>query len=323
MVSFSPIDDPTRDALDASIRHFSKLVGWATVAVAIGVAMEAVEIVHDIVAWCKRWIRTKRELTDLKAVAKVFPAGELIQPTELNPKEPKWVKRFLRCGLIIVVVGVVAEWRCGANLEDAHTALQTFDESLIADTQKEAEGLREQSEAEHLARVKIEAQVAWRRLTDGQKNDIGTNLSRFSNQGVSFWYNTADIEASVFADDIAEAVSRAKTLRVYPPAGVLEMQEGGPANLGKPIKRLEQGVFVQHTKDSKSIALAEAIVKELTVRGFDAFTQEHAEIATEVPTQAWVHVAWRPEGPQGEFKLAAERDARAKNRKAKSSQDAN
>jgi hypothetical protein len=117
MFSLSALNDPTRDALDASVRHFSKLVGWATIAVAIGVAMEAVEIIHDIVAWCKRWRGNKRELTELKAVAEVFPAGELTQPTELHPEEPKWVKRVLRGGLIIVVIGVVAEWRCGANLD--------------------------------------------------------------------------------------------------------------------------------------------------------------------------------------------------------------
>ena len=134
--------------------------------------------------------------------------------------------------------------------------------------------MRKDAEAEHSARVKIEARVAWRHLSESQKVEIGAALRRFSNQGVSFWYHAGDIEALGFTDDIAEAVSRAKTLRVYAPASFMDLQEGGHGNLGKPIKRLETGVIVSSTADAPSCSLADALVKELRVLGFDAKTKK-------------------------------------------------
>lgn len=313
MFSLSTIDDPTRNALDASIRHFSKLVGWATIAVAIGVAMEAVEIVHDIVAWCKQWRRKKRELTELEAVAKVFPAGELMQPTESHPKEPKWVKRVLRGGLIIVVIGVVAEWRCGANLEDAHNALQTFDESLIADTQKEAEGLREQAEAEHLARVKIEARVAWRRLDPKILPVIASHLSQFTKQPALVSYNPSDIEAADFAFDIAMVLHAAKW-DVFEPLAFVRAR-AGPAPFGTngPVPR---GVLVWPTNDVLSVRAAAALVDQLRAYGFDATSSADARFLFAIQptsTRVAVSVEQKPDGPQGEFKLQAEREAKTKN----------
>src|SRR5260370_661994 len=105
--------------------------------------------------------------------------------------------------------------------------------------EKDAAELRKAAEDVRLARVRIEASVAWRRLTEKQKADIGASLKRFANQGVSFWSNTGDVEAQLFAADIAEAVTRAGTLRVYAPAQMLKMMEGGAANLAKPIKRID------------------------------------------------------------------------------------
>src|SRR5437868_1833665 len=38
-LSVSPIVDPVRDRLDGTVRHFSDLVGWATITVAVGVIL--------------------------------------------------------------------------------------------------------------------------------------------------------------------------------------------------------------------------------------------------------------------------------------------
>ena len=80
--SFSPSEDPARAALQARADHFSNLVTWSTVIVAIGVALEGVEIVHDVIAWIKQKRCGKREITALKEVAKVFPSGETRGQTE-------------------------------------------------------------------------------------------------------------------------------------------------------------------------------------------------------------------------------------------------
>src|ERR1700730_10439595 len=113
MFSFPPIADPTRDALDASIRHFSKLVGWATIAVAIGVALEGIELVHDAVVWRRKKRRKKQESAILEEMTDIFPSGEVWAEGEPKPEHPPWVKRLLRVGLILVVIGVVGEWSCG------------------------------------------------------------------------------------------------------------------------------------------------------------------------------------------------------------------
>jgi len=136
MFSLSP--DPIRDALQGQADHFAKLVGWANIAVAVGIAVEGVEIAHDVVTWGKRKRREIRDRIELKELAEICPGGELRQSTESHTDEPRWVKRLLRVGLIIVVLGVVAEWRCGAKLEDAHDAIHQHDLEKIAAADEKA-----------------------------------------------------------------------------------------------------------------------------------------------------------------------------------------
>jgi hypothetical protein len=125
MFSLAPV--PIKDALQGQADHFSKLVGWAYKAVVVGVALESVEIVHDILAWAKKKKSKKRDRAELNEVRELFPADESRQPTESHSSEPRWVKRLLRVGLMLVVIGVVAEWRCGVKLEDAHDAIHQHD----------------------------------------------------------------------------------------------------------------------------------------------------------------------------------------------------
>jgi hypothetical protein len=126
-LSPSTIEDPLRKVLQARADHFSNLVGLATAVVAIGVALEGVEIVHDAIAWWKRKRREKREHAELREIANIFPCGEVRGEPDLHSDHSKWIKRFLRLGLITVVIGVVGEWRCGDKLEDAHNAIHEYD----------------------------------------------------------------------------------------------------------------------------------------------------------------------------------------------------
>jgi hypothetical protein len=187
--------------------------------------------------------------------------------------------------------------RAGRAFERASKA-----DERAAKNEKEAAVLRKRAEDEALARVKIEARVAWRRLTAQQKQDIGLALARsFSNQGVSLWYSQGDTESSWFAADIAEALQAAHTLRVYPPGGIMSMLESG--RLGGPIRRTETGVIVQSTGDERSRQLADGIIHELTVRGFNPARQTDPPVDPNPVPQVWVNVNPRPDGPQGEFKL--------------------
>jgi hypothetical protein len=250
--------------------------------------------------------------------------GEFIAEFTRVAKREESKHKLSRLSLIILILGIAGELlgavrtsqlsgQLIANIEQrAGDAEQRAGEAnkLASENEKEAEGLRKDAESERLARIKIEARVAWRHLSEGQKVEIGTALRHFSNQGVSFWYNAADIEAAMFTADIAEAATKAGTLRVYAPGGVMKAQEGGHGNLGKPIERLETGVIVASTSDTRSCSLAEAIMKELNVRGFDAIARKDPR--TDVAPQVWVNVEPRPEGPQGEFKLQAARETKAK-----------
>lgn len=76
---------------------------------------------------------------------------------------------------------------------------------------------------------------------------------------------------------------------------------------GGPILRSESGVRLQSTRDDRSRRLADAIISELTKRGFDAARQVDPPFDPNPIPQVWVNVDPRPDGPQGEFKLAAEK----------------
>lgn len=131
MLSLPPIADPVRDALDVQVRHFTHLVNLATITVAVGVALEGIEIIHDGIAWAKRKKREKRECSHIREIAEVFPVHDIKKAPESHSEEPRWVKRTLRIGLIAVVIGVVGEWRYGARLEDAHNAVHQYDLAKI------------------------------------------------------------------------------------------------------------------------------------------------------------------------------------------------
>jgi cell division septum initiation protein DivIVA len=187
------------------------------------------------------------------------------------------------------------------------TALRvaTENEKEAAQLRKDAEGLKKQAEDERSERVKIQARVAWRSLTDRQKEDIGSTLRRtFSNLRVSVWYHVGDTEGSWFAADIADALTATHTLRVFPPASVMVLRENAPA--GTTIRREDTGVTLQSTNDDPSRRLAAAIIQELTTRGFDARRQTDPPFDSNPTPQVWVNVEPRPMGPQGEFKLEAD-----------------
>jgi outer membrane murein-binding lipoprotein Lpp len=226
---------------------------------------------------------------------------------------------------VLVLGGVVGEYVFGKKLSQVSEQLQQLADAEVAQSNKdaaqarrdaetakqEAAQLRKDAETERLARVKIEASVAWRHLTDAQKKDIGKALSRFSNEVVGVQYEIAGSDCSSFAADIAEALTEVRGLHVQPPTGQITATYG---KQGQPIRRIGTGVIVQSTNDAGSRSLAEGIIHELMSRGFDATRQKDPPFGTNSAPTVWVEVVLRPEGAQGEYKLQAERDAKAKNK---------
>lgn len=236
MLSLSLIVDPVRELLNAQVRHFSKLVGWANILVALGVAMEGVEFVHDAIVWIKRWRRNKSERAVLKELAEIFPADETKLKKESNSDHPRWVKRFTRVGLIVVVIGVVGEWRCGTKLEDAHNAVHEYDLAKLTEADQKAGAAKDSADKATALETALEVKAAalthrmeiasrqlgaleqdteiqsprWR-LLDKDAPELVEQLSPFSRQTVwTFICGAANASNDIPATD--EAIETARIL---------------------------------------------------------------------------------------------------------------
>lgn len=307
-------DELVRSDLEAFRTIFFICLVAATIAVFAGVALEEGE------AW-------------MHAIDHVLP----LDPITVY----RWAKTLVKVGWILIVIGVAGEGVFEVYLTRADGILSTFDNILLTEARKEASdavlgaataniqvaearqrtaelereaaGLREQTEAERLARVKIEAAVAFRSLDDNQKRDIGTALAHFGSiAGASMWFVNGSTESELFADDIAEAL-RSAHIHTTTVGGIMEMAEGG-GHWDEPIKPSNTGVEIASTSNPVAHDLADVLLKELTSRGFDATRRPDQKSERNPPGLViWVTVLARPKGPQGEFKLQAEREAKAKN----------
>ena len=306
--------------------HLKGLRDWnfhwllaCTFMVGIGLLMELPEIVHDM---CEIYGRKSREL-------KYWLATPLDR-REYHTRD--WVKKWSALGWVLIVLGVMGEGWFESQVSKYDSALSNLTTAAVAEAQKEssqaeaiAKGFDKQiaesnakaasaeatAEAERLARTKIEAAVAWRSLDDKQKQDIGAALASFSPKaGASIWYDSSSTEAQMFADDIAEAL-RSGRIQTTNVGGMMSMAEGGKWN--GPIVRGQTGVIIQSTNVPAAIEFASAVIRELSGRGFDVTRQKDPPFEKGVQPVVWINVEARPKGPQGEYKLQAEREAKAKN----------
>lgn len=199
----SPIADPVRDRLDAKVRHFSDLVGWATITVALGVVLEGTDLALAASEWWKRKRREKREHMQLRELRQVVPIGAARNLSKPYSEEPPWVKIALRIGLILVVVGVVGEWRYGAKLEDAHDAVHEYDlGKILKANQKAGSAAQSAKEAHDLGLdLRVKYDTAERELTELKAAKLPRRLSSdqkdvFRRAVISFKGSTLDISCT-------------------------------------------------------------------------------------------------------------------------------
>jgi hypothetical protein len=164
-------------------------------------------------------------------------------------------------------------------------------ESDVANAKLGAATAMETAERERLARVKIEALVAWRRIEQSDQPRTATRLARFKGQSVGVWFNAGDLEGHTFASDI-EVVLRAAGWRIATFNSLLSLGAG----------KIETGVNVVATGDDASRNAARSIVSELVSLGFDAELSPNVERRT-VPVVI-VNVRAKPNEPQGRAKLS-------------------
>jgi hypothetical protein len=312
--------DSVRLNLEATSEYWFSFVKYAGYAVAIGCAMEAPETFVLMKRW---WLLRFRD----------------IEREDTKEDKKRWIVPLAAIGLFIIVIGIIVETYCEGKVSDIDAAIRGHESDVLSaaeaktaladnkacdaetkagELEKVAAQLRKDAEAERLARAQIEASVAWRRLSDQQKSDIGARLrGRRDSQVVSVWFLSADAEGSNFAADIAEMLRNAN-LRVLPPRPMAPQMQGKGVTTADPIDRWMTGVEVESTADTASLSLADALVKELNAAGFDAQTfgtsnDAPKALEKDLGPNIVLSVAPRPKGPQGEYKLLqAEREAKQK-----------
>lgn len=293
--------------LEISSVPWEHLLPWFTGIVVLGVAMEWWVIWHergdDMQAWRRGTIRAPDRPSTTKfiveAVSILFIAGGIVGELGIGLKIAS-INNALR--------GKSAELRSkNAELRSDSDQLLALVTQQAGDANRRAAEANRKSEDEQLARVKIEAAVAFRSLDDQQKRDIGNALTRFGSiTAASMWFANGSAEAELFADDIAEAL-RFAHIHTTTVGGIMEIREGG-GNFDAPIESANTGVDISSTSNPVARELADALFKELTSRGFDAKHQPDPKSQDNpLAPLIWVTVQARPKGPQGELKLQADR----------------
>jgi hypothetical protein len=252
--------------------------------------------------------------------------GEFIAEFTALAKSESCRHKLARLSLIVLIFGIAGELLSAArtsqlsgqiiaNIEErAANAGQKAGEAndRAAGNEKEAKRLAKLAEDERLARVQLERKVAWRKIDEQSQDAIASDLVQFSKEPSLVSYNPQDIEAESFASDITTALHKAEW-GVFDAMPVLAMREG-PLPFGTNPK-LDTGVHVWSTDDETSRKAATALVKQLSSRGFDAVMSAEAKGLLGIhptSTRVVVSVEHKPEGPQGEFKLQAEKEAKNK-----------
>jgi outer membrane murein-binding lipoprotein Lpp len=301
-----------KNALEHLLSSYNWWMGVSTVAVAIGILGEYVA--HFIFEEDAR--RNKREM----AVSILFG--------------------------VLVLGGVVGEYIFGKKLSQASEQLQQMADAEVAQSNKDAAQARRdaetakgdaakanekagkanerasknEKEAAQLRKdaAKLEASVEWRRLSKEQKKAFADKLKRYAGQRAAIRYNSGDSEGASFAASIADVLICADwKVSLVPPLfpSLLSTSGLSPTGVG-----IQSGVDDSSTAASKPPR--ELLVKLLNGVGFDAdtgFTWKSAPGSTPEERQTIaIAVRHRPEGPQGEYKLQAERDAKAKKKQVQS-----
>ncbi len=169
---------------------------------------------------------------------------------------------------------------------------------LIAMVTQETAQLRKEAEDERMARIQIEENVEWRRLTKKQSCELKSKLGKFAGQVANTDSYQLNPEAAAFANDIVLALRAAKWKATLPSSPVVleTPMSGSPYTL-------KRGVTVMGSLDKVSREASKALVRILNEFGFDA--EDGGMENTRSPLVS-IEVHLRPEGPQGEAKLRAE-----------------
>jgi hypothetical protein len=201
----------------------------------------------------------------------------------------------------VAALGVVITTRVvivkGQQLAKVQADLIRAKDEQVSETLQKGE---RNLEAEKMARVELEQGYAPRRLSEENQKQLAYRLKKFAGQTVSTWFHVGDHEGYVFCSEVASVLGKADW-DVYAPASIIDMAESGRRG----TTTIPTGVYVESTLDEKSKEAMETLVRGLNALGFDA--KGSADIKDKPAPVVVVYVNDRPEGPQGEAKLAKAR----------------
>jgi hypothetical protein len=272
MLSLSSIADQS-DLWQSQADLFSMLVVRATILVAIGVALEGVEFIHDIASWIKRLWGKKRERAALMEVTEFVPVCEIpVKRRRVHSDaQPVLVKVIGYIGLLLVVVGVIGEWKYGAKFEDAQrhlikAARDAANEAEISahkarDEADEAEASSKTARNEARAATLLLARL--KQYMDGRH--IFTPLLTFRSAVSLHPSQSGNFHTTIFPAEDNESKDFAKTLLIFlPPHWEAQVKLHNP-----PLKREYSGVMVNGAFGDAAIA-AKDLVNELNGEGIEA-----------------------------------------------------
>jgi hypothetical protein len=197
----------------------------------------------------------------------------------------------------------------GKELSEAQAVLLKLkDEQLITDLKDKdvkiasatarAQEAEEKAEKERLERIRLEENLAWRRLSKEDQQVIASQVAKSAGIFVSLWYGQGDKEAETFAWELGSALD-AGGWKVFSPAGLISMKKAGvPLRSGTPHKT---GVIVARTPDESALKASESLVNALVSLGFDV--EENPETELREAPEVLVNIEVRPQGPQGKAKI--------------------
>jgi hypothetical protein len=250
----------------------------------------------------------------------------------------EWAKVVAFVGWILIVVGVAGEMFAEVMISDADRNIEAFNTAtladerretalalaraaeaeltasgfdlLIAEARKDAAESKKDAESERLARVRLQEDIAPRRLTSDERKKLSEATAQSAGIVALIQYGGNDTEANAFGVDIATALSLAHW-RPTDPMEVLEMREG-PLKFGT-SPQAPTGVDIEACPNEASRKAAKSVHDGLTGLGFSTSIERDnckwvqmlgpQNKSLTDPAGIFIKIRPRPEGPQGAAKL--------------------
>lgn len=271
--------------LEVSIDDLEKWLWISSIAVAVGVALEIFFIVHEHLEDRAAWRR-----------------GIVVTPARPSRR----ILAFEIASVLLVCAGIVGELWVGVISGTKNTDLRSKTSRLVSLVREKAANAEVEAGDANERAAEIEESVAPRRLTASQHASIKSKLSRFVGQAFGTWHDTFDLESSVFARELVSALNDDARWKARPNFNV-----GGSVSMFTAAPAIpDTGILISATKDAISQRASDELIQDLRNDGFDCNRGEEFVKGATGPVKEpfiHIHVLARPEGPQGDAKVRAQK----------------